>query len=130
MASLHFSGSPTNTGTMCVWLCITGRPAARQHRFGACGAVLMALALRSSTSFEMADRGRRRRADRRRQGGGEDEARRVGAHGVDQRRAAGDVAAETAKGLAQRSFHARRCAPIAPSRSAMPPPRGPYMPTA
>ncbi len=35
-----------------------------------------------------------------RQGGGEDEARAVGAHQVDQSGAAGDVPADVAKGLA------------------------------
>ena len=52
----------------------------------------------------MLDRGGRGGADRRRQCGGEDEARRVGAHGIDQSFAAGDVAAEAAERFGQRAF--------------------------
>ena len=56
-----------------------------QHRLGARGAILVALAL-EARGLEVADRGRRGGADRRRQRGGEDEARRIAAHRVDQRR--------------------------------------------
>ena len=63
-------------------------------------AVLMALAF-PLRRLEMLDGGGRRGADRRRQRGGEDEARRVGAHRVDQLGRAGDVAAEAAERLGQ-----------------------------
>ena len=53
-----------------------------QDRLDAGGAVLVPLAL-PARRLQMPDRGRRGRADRRRQRGGEDEARRIGAHGVD-----------------------------------------------
>ncbi len=49
----------------------------------------------------MLDRRGRRGADRRRQGGGEDEARRVGAHRVHHLLAARDIAAEAAERLGQ-----------------------------
>src|SRR5438270_3512382 len=49
------------------------------------GAVLLAAAL-LLRGLEMADRRRRRGADRRRQRGREDEARRIGANRIDQRR--------------------------------------------
>ena len=52
----------------------------------------------------MTDRSRRRGADRRRQRGGEDEARRIGAHRVAERRIRRDIAAETAEGLAERAL--------------------------
>ena len=52
----------------------------------------------------MPDRRHDARADRRRQRGREDEARRVGAHRVDQVRAARDVAAEAAEGLRERAL--------------------------
>ena len=52
----------------------------------------------------MPDRGRRRRADRRRQCGGEDKARRIRAHRVDQRERARDIAAEAAKRLGKGAF--------------------------
>ena len=42
--------------------------------------------------------------DGRRQRRGEDEARRIGAHGIDHRAGAGDVAAERAERLGQRAF--------------------------
>ncbi len=61
----------------------------------------VALGLRA---LEVTDRGGRRRGDRRRQGGGEDEARRVGAHRVDHRACAGDVTAQRAEGLGQGAF--------------------------
>ena len=50
----------------------------------------------------MADGGGRRGADRRRQRGGKDKARGIGAHRVDHCRRAGDVAAEAAERLGQR----------------------------
>jgi len=59
----------------------------------------------------MADRRGGGGADRRRQGAGEDEARRIGADRIDQRRAAGDVAAEAAEGFRQRGFDNRGCGP-------------------
>ena len=102
-ACLHFSGSPTNSGTMWVSLDITGRPAAVEDRLDAGGAVLVALAL-PVRGLQVADRGGRGRADRRRQRGGEDEARRIGAHGVDDLGLAGDIAAEAAERLGQRAF--------------------------
>ena len=52
----------------------------------------------------MPDRGGRRGADRRRQSGGEDEARRVGAHRVAELGAGRDIAAEAAERLAERAF--------------------------
>ena len=52
----------------------------------------------------MADGGGRRRADRRRQRGGEDEAGRIGAHRVHHLCAAGDIAAEAAERLGQRAL--------------------------
>ena len=76
---------------------------APQHRFGARGAILVALAL-PLRRLQMADGGGRGGADRRRQRGGEDEAGRVGAHRVDQRGAAGDVAAEAAERLGERAL--------------------------
>ena len=54
--------------------------------------------------LEVAHRGRRRRRHRRGQGGGEDEAGRVGAHRVHHRPRAGDVAADHAERLAQRAL--------------------------
>src|SRR5712672_2034767 len=85
LAILHFSGSPTMSGTM--WL--------------SRGRLLMALAL-PVRCLEMPDRGRRRRADRGGQGGGEDEAGRVGADGVDEIRRSADIAAEAAERLGKR----------------------------
>ena len=102
-AFLQFSGSPTNSGTIWVSLDITGKPAAFEDRLDAGGAVLVALAL-PVRGFQMADRGRGSRADRRRQRGGEDEARRVGADGIDHFGAAGDIAAEAAEGLGEGAF--------------------------
>src|SRR6185295_4808011 len=67
------------------------------------GAVLVALAL-PVRGLEVTDRGGGGRADRRRQRGREDEARRVGADAVDDRGAAGDIAAEAAEGLGERAF--------------------------
>src|SRR5690606_24251075 len=55
-------------------------------------------------AFEMADRGGGGRGDRRRKGGCEDEARREGPDGVDDGAGPGDVAAERAEGLGQRSL--------------------------
>ena len=79
--------------------------------------------------LQMPDRGGRRRADRRRQRGGEDEARRIGAHSVDQRTRAGDVAAETAERLGERALDhvdaARGAVALADAAAARP-----YMPTA
>ena len=103
LAALHFSGSPTSTGTMWVSLGITGRPRRVQHRLHARGAILVALAL-PVRSLEVADRRGRRGADRRRQRGREDEARRIGAHRVDQRGAARDIAAEAAERLGERAL--------------------------
>ena len=82
LACLHFSGSPTSTGTMWVSLAITGRPAAVSTALTRAGAVLMALAL-PARILQMPDRRGRGGADRRRQRGREDEAGRVGAHRVD-----------------------------------------------
>ena len=52
----------------------------------------------------MADRDCRSGGDGRRQGGGEDEARRVGAHGVNHCGLSGDVAAQRAERLGERAF--------------------------
>src|SRR5205085_715570 len=54
--------------------------------------------------LEQADRGGRRGRDRRWQRGGENEARRVRADGIDDRAAGGDVAAHRAEGLGQGSL--------------------------
>ena len=53
----------------------------------------------------MTDRGGRRRADRRRQRGREDEAGRVGAHGIDEICVRRDITAETAEGLGERALY-------------------------
>ena len=63
----------------------------------------MALAL-GVGRLERAHRGGGGRGDARGQGRGEDELRRVGAHRVDERRRAGDVAAEPAEALGERAF--------------------------
>ena len=52
----------------------------------------------------MPDRGGCGRADRRRQGGGEDETGRIGANGVDNLGTCRDIAAEAAEGLGKRAF--------------------------
>ena len=104
---------------------------ARHHRQPGLGeaalqrgrALLMAVAL-GWLCLEMADRGERAGGERRRQRGREDEARRVAAQKIDERRRARDIAADRAERLAERALdHVGRC--MTPSRSAMPPPRGP-----
>jgi hypothetical protein len=55
LTSLHLSGSPTITGTMCVSLGITGRPAALRTDFYPRRAFLMAVAL-PLRSLEVPDR--------------------------------------------------------------------------
>ena len=64
-------------------------------------AFLVALA-QGLIGLQVADAGKRPGRDRRGQGGREDEARRVAAHHVDQRRRGGDIAAHHAEGLGQR----------------------------
>ena len=54
--------------------------------------------------LEMLDRGARAGGDMRRQGRREDEARREAANEINQRLRPGDIAADNAKGLAQRAF--------------------------
>ena len=55
LAALHFSGSPTITGTICV-VDRHHRQAGGEHRLDARGALLMALAL-PARGLEMPDRG-------------------------------------------------------------------------
>ena len=74
-----------------------------QHRLDARRAILMALAL-PVRLLQVPDRRDDARADRRRQRGGEDEARRIGAHRVDHVLARRDVAAEAAERLGERAF--------------------------
>ena len=100
-----------------------------EHGFHARGAVLVALAL-PARCFQMPDRRGRRGADRRRQRGGEYKAGRVGAHRIDEFGGAGDIAAQTPERLGQAYPRSRRHGAWRLSRSQMPPPRGPYMPTA
>ena len=74
-----------------------------QRRLDPSRAVLLALAL-PLRGLQMPDRRRGRGADRRRQRGGEDEARSIGADRIDQRGASRDIAAEAAEGLGERAF--------------------------
>lgn len=97
-----------------------------QRRLGAGGAILMPFAL-PARRLQMADGRCSRRADCRRQGRGEDEAGRIRAHRIDQRTAAGEVTAETAECLRERAFDD---VDAMHGTITMPPPRGPYMPTA
>ena len=65
--------------------------------------VLMARAL-GAGRLQVPHRGARARRHHRRQGRGEDERRRVGAHGVDDLRLARDIAAERAEPLGERAL--------------------------
>ncbi len=91
-----------------------------EHRFDPRRPFLVALAL-PARRFQVADGRRSRGADCRRQRSREDETGRIGAHGVHHLLACRDVAAQTAERLRQGALD---------TRSQMPPPRGPYMPTA
>ena len=82
---------------------MTGRPAAA--RTCLVRATWRCCASRSAVELlEMADRNGRGGRDGRRQGGGEDEARRIGADRIDDRGRARDIAAKRAEGLGQRAL--------------------------
>src|SRR4029077_269878 len=79
--------------------------------------------------FESADRGERAGGDGGRERGGEEEARRIGANGVAAGFTRRDIAAHDAEALGEGSVYDVD-AIHDPVRSAMPPPRRPYRPTA
>ncbi len=75
----------------------------RQHRFDLAGAILEAFAL-PTRCLQVADGDRGGRAYSGRKRRRKDEARRIGADGIDQGCAAGDVPAQAAERLGQRSL--------------------------
>src|SRR5262249_34085845 len=74
-----------------------------EYGLDARGTVLMTVAL-PLRGLEVPDRRGRRGTDRWREGGGEDESRRVGAYRIGDGGAPRDIAAETAKSLRQRAL--------------------------
>ena len=91
---------------MWVTLAITGRPASRNLALSS--AAPACCASRSvARCLEVADAGERAGDQHRRQRGGEDEARRIAADAVDDRRVGGDIAAHHAERLAQRALDDR-----------------------
>src|SRR6267143_231021 len=97
VAVLHFSGSPTTTGTMCVSFGMTGNPAALSTALTR-AAILMAFAL-EARGLQMPDGSRCCGADRGWKRGGEDEAGCVAAYRVAEHRARRAIAPETAERL-------------------------------
>ena len=128
---LAVAGSPTISGTMWVSVGITGRPAATSAALHASGRWSCWRSRSHCEAFRCRIEAVAAAQMRRRQGGGEDEAR---AHRSAPRRSAralaGDIAADAAEAPWPACPRSRRSGPSTPSRSAMPPPRGPYMPTA
>src|SRR5262249_4000716 len=109
LAALHFSGSPTSTGTMWVSLGITGSPeatstalvrAARPWWRSRSQLDVFRWAMAAAAAAQMAGGS----AARRRQRGGEQGRGRTGAHGADQRGWRRGIAAVAAERLGQRAL--------------------------
>ena len=100
---LALTGQPTSSGTMCVTLGISGRPAAANLALSIAAASCWARALLVRL-LEVADAGQRAGDQHRRQRRREDEAGRIAADAVDDRPVGRDIAAHHAERLAERAF--------------------------